>query len=497
MQKHITSIDAARLPLDAASMKPLAAPEQSLGTLDAKTAAQLISASSDLVLIVDDKGVIRDLSISSEELSDAGTSAWLGRPWIETVTVESRPKVEALLRAAVGGAGANGAGPRWRHVNHPGKGGGDIPLLYSAIRVDKKKRVVAVGRDLRHVAALQQQLVAAQQAMERDYWHLRTAETRYRHLFQAVPEAILIVDAQNLKIVEANQRATKLFGDANGDPAGRAVVDLFDAAGGRDVQALLAAVRASAQADETRARDAARKRAFKVMASLFRQESLSMFLLRIVPQAGAAAAPQPAGGDAQRLLVAAVERVPDAFVVTDLQGRILTVNSAFLDLSQVASEEKAVGEPLERWLGRAGVDMNVVIANLRQHGSLRLFATRLRGEQDLMTEVEISAVSVPSGARPCLGFVIRNVGRRLSPNPRAGRASPRSVEQLTELVGRVPLKDLVQESTDLIEKLCIEAALALTQDNRASAAEMLGLSRQSLYVKMHRYGIGDLGGDTG
>jgi DNA-binding NtrC family response regulator len=43
----------------------------------------------------------------------------------------------------------------------------------------------------------------------------------------------------------------------------------------------------------------------------------------------------------------------------------------------------------------------------------------------------------------------------------------------------------------MIEKLCIEAALELTGDNRASAAEMLGLSRQSLYVKLRRYGIAD------
>ena len=43
--------------------------------------------------------------------------------------------------------------------------------------------------------------------------------------------------------------------------------------------------------------------------------------------------------------------------------------------------------------------------------------------------------------------------------------------------------------------LCIEAALELTRDNRASAAEMLGLSRQSLYVKLRRYGLGDLDGD--
>jgi DNA-binding protein Fis len=29
----------------------------------------------------------------------------------------------------------------------------------------------------------------------------------------------------------------------------------------------------------------------------------------------------------------------------------------------------------------------------------------------------------------------------------------------------------------------------LTQNNRASAAEMLGLSRQSLYVKLRRFGM--------
>jgi DNA-binding NtrC family response regulator len=58
------------------------------------------------------------------------------------------------------------------------------------------------------------------------------------------------------------------------------------------------------------------------------------------------------------------------------------------------------------------------------------------------------------------------------------------------------LKDIVRESTDLIERLCIEAALSYTSDNRASAAEILGLSRQSLYSKLHRYGLGNLTGDT-
>ncbi len=75
---------------------------------------------------------------------------------------------------------------------------------------------------------------------------------------------------------------------------------------------------------------------------------------------------------------------------------------------------------------------------------------------------------------------------------KTGRQLTRSVEQLTELIGRVSLSELVRESTEVIERLAIEAALELTHDNRTLAAEMLGLSRQSLYVKLRRYGIDDL-----
>jgi DNA-binding NtrC family response regulator len=54
------------------------------------------------------------------------------------------------------------------------------------------------------------------------------------------------------------------------------------------------------------------------------------------------------------------------------------------------------------------------------------------------------------------------------------------------------LREIVGETTELIEKLAIQAALKLTQDNRATAAEILGLSRQSLYSKLHRHGRGNL-----
>ena len=62
---------------------------------------------------------------------------------------------------------------------------------------------------------------------------------------------------------------------------------------------------------------------------------------------------------------------------------------------------------------------------------------------------------------------------------------------LSDGLGRVPLKSLVSEAVSIVECHYIESALALTDGNRSAAAKMLGLSRQSLYMKLTRYGIGD------
>jgi len=183
---------------------------------------------------------------------------------------------------------------------------------------------------------------------------------------------------------------------------------------------------------------------------------------------------------------------PDGFVVTGADGRVITANAAFLRLAQLPNEEITRGESLDRWLGRGGVDLDILVANLRRHGSIRLFGTTMRGELGEMSEVEISAVTVMNGGQPCFGFAIRDVGRRLPRDAGAERRPPPSLEHLSGLIGRVALKDLVREATDVIERMCIEAALELTRDNRASAAEVLGLSRQSLYIKLRRYGLGPL-----
>jgi len=378
---------------------------------------------------------------------------------------------------------------RWRQVNHPSVSG-DLPIRYLAIAAGEDGRLMAIGRDMRAAAALQQRLLRAQQAMERDSLRLRQLEARYRLLFENAEEAIIIVDTSTRRITEANPAARRLAGlpmlALDGQPFA-AVVDPAD----RDSAiALLGAAAAAEQRQPAQLKMIGGEPCL-VSATLFRQDRGSFLLLRLHLQGG--------GKPGERPLSEVLDRMPDAFVLTDQKLDILAANGLFLDLVQAARPEDVRGAPLGRFIGRPGIDLGLLTTQLREHGSVRNFATVSRAAATKSgpaeEEIELSAVTSQEGEEARYGFSIRRINRALNAHA-DGRPLPRSVEQLTELVGRVSLKEIVRESTDLIERLCIEAALTYTSDNRASAAEILGLSRQSLYSKLHRHGLGNLVPDS-
>lgn len=467
-------------------MNQFRAPKKTLGTLDADAAAKLVAAAGDVALILDAKGVIKDVAFADSEMVKDGFGDWVGQRWVDTVTGECRQKIEDLLRDS------SGIGrPRARQVNHPSARGADVPVQYSAIAVGDGAKIVAVGRELRTIAALQRRLVDVQQSIERDYSRMRNSEARYRLLFQITSEPVLVVDGASLLVTEANAAAGRLFGKTPKRLAGRSFPDLFDTEGAKAVAANLASSRVAGSVDAFTAKLIETKGEVSVNISAFRQEGAVHFLARVIaPNASVST------GSRTRLLEV-IEKLPDGFVVTDTDCKVLSANAAFLDLIELSSEQQAIGRPLDKWMGRHATELSVVVNNLREHGSVRHFFTLVRGELDTAEEVEVSAVSVATGEQPCFGFTVRSVARRPDFLVNGRRELPRSVEQLTQLVGRVALKDLVRESTDVIERLCIEAALELTGDNRASAAGMLGLSRQSLYSKLRRHGLGDLDSDVG
>jgi transcriptional regulator PpsR len=465
-------------------VKKLDHPSNAVVHIDPAVAARMVMASADVAVIMDQAGIVRDVLLAAEARLPSEFGAWLGRPWLETVALDSKPKAQQLLADA-----AAGLPGRLREINHVvAAGAATVPIRYSALKLDDAGQILAIGRDLRALAALQQQLVQFQQSMEREYGRLRAADTRYRVLFQLTSEPILIADLSGRRVTEANPAAIALLGLPPGRITGRVLPSLFADKGGEALQDMLTVASnggRGATSALTLAENGARVAA---QASLFRQDGAAYFLVRL---AGSAEG-ERGDGPATTAIESLIDRLPDAFVVTDSAGTLQRVNGAFLDMAGLATAGAAIGQNLDQWLGRAGVDFNVLKASIREGGVVRNFNTVLRSAYGAVDTVEISAVGGIGDATDQLGFIIRPAGRAGSePGP---SALPRSAEEFKQLVGRVPLKELVRETSDIIEKLCIEAALEMTGNNRASAADMLGLSRQGLYAKLHRFGIGDLSG---
>ncbi len=452
-------------------------------------AASVISLASDIVFVVRGDGTIGDVAYVKDDLRIDWNTDWVGRPWLDTVTVESKTKVSELLKAA-----KSGSPPRWRQINHPVPDGADLPVRYVALPFGKGGQSLVLGQEMRRLAELQQELVRAQQGMEREYMRLRHAETRYRALFQVAAEAVLIVDAGTRRIADANPAAIIMLESTAGELIGKVFPDVLNTTDNSSISGLLAGVRQTGKsASDYVGTGPGNAEKFRVSVSIFRQGSSAHFLVRLSPVDGVG--DLPGKRDHSRLLDV-IESMPEGFVVTDPDGKILAANSAFLDLAQIPVKERAIGQFIGQWVGKSEFDTKSLLNNMREQGVARMFSTVLRGELGSTEEIEVSGVSVMDTEQPCLGFSIRSVTSRRQEKRANQIPGPRSVEQLTELVGQVSLKELVREATEMIERLSIEAALQLTRDNRASAAELLGVSRQSLYAKLHRYGIGDLPSGT-
>ncbi|QHL91325.1 transcriptional regulator PpsR [Sphingomonas changnyeongensis] len=427
--------------------------------------ATLLASVGDIALMIDAGGHIVDIAGAPSSLR--GLQAQVGRRWIDTVTPDSRLKIEDMLDGQSAG--------RWRQVTQLGDGG-DFPVRYLVLPLGADGQRIAIGRDERAGAVLQQRLLQVQQSLERDYLAMRQAEARYRLLFDMTAEPMLILEADSRRIREANAAAAALLGDSQ--LAGQALVDQLEPGDREPAIAFLGAVAAGVDMAPIRVR-LADGAAVWLAGRVYRQAGTGYLLVRLgVAEAAASSA---ADGFAH-----AVAAMPDAFVIADRSLAIVAANPAMVEIVQAASEEQLRSRPLGDVLGRPGIDLDLIMAQLGEHGVARNVATIVRGLLGGRDEVEVSAARIGPDR---YGFTLRVVARRLRDLPPAERGMPRSVEQLTELIGRMPLKDIVRESTDLIERQCIEAALAYTSNNRASAAEILGLSRQSLYSKLHRHGL--------
>jgi transcriptional regulator PpsR len=396
------------------------------------------------------------------------------------VTTESKKKIEDLLTVK-----NETQGLLWRHVNHPMPSGGEAAIQYITVPL-KANKLLAVGRNLERLAELQRRLVETQQSMERDFLRLRHIEARYRVLFETSPEAVFMVDAQSFRLIEANAGAQSLFKDAGKRLVGRDFRECFAPDSQGEVQSLLRTALATGRIEMCSATLLGASVPLTASATVFRQEGGAQFLVRLTQRETSAASHLTL--DASLVLSQSMEHFPDGWLLTDTAGIVKSVNEEGMALLGVTAASQVVGQSLEGWLIRGAVDWGVLNTSLKQQKPVRNFATEIRTLAGMTLPVEISGAYLTK-PEPLYVMFVRDLNRRSQLTSPAAQALPNPFADLSQLVGRRPIKDIVGDTVDTIERMCIEAALELTHNNRASAAEMLGLSRQSLYVKLRKFEI--------
>ena len=462
-------------------------PDKLFAELSGKELSQIARASADISFVLDDLGSIQSIYSDNKYLAKQISDDLLGKKWLEVVEPDSRKKVQSLLDDA-----SPDTISKFRQINMVGSERNvALPMMCASIKTLSNKKIIVIGRDITEVSRLQQNLVSAQKEISQNYLQISRLEERFRSIFEIGTESIVIVKADDeYPIVEMNRNAIKQLLLAKTNCIGKSLLSLLPANELSNTKNFLQGVQDTDEPSilKTLFSNGA---AIQISATSFTNGGIPYLLLNLMPLDLAKASSLL---ESDSLTIKAIENNAYGFVVCTPEGLILKANKAFNKLSATRGEQDLIGTNIRNYLGPETTDFDLMMQSLNGKASSQSCISSISSASSSIKLVDISAVSV---AQPhaCIGMIFRQVDSRQNKGKHIDKKLVRSSQELSMLVGKVPLKDILAETTDLIEQLCIKAALDLTQDNRVSASEILGLSRQSLYIKLRKYGLVDLNKD--
>ncbi len=443
-----------------------------LGTLSgcaAGLARAFVSLASDIALVIDEDGIVTAVAQNEQSPMSATASQWVGRHWAETVTGDTRSKIESLLAdATTGGLG------RRREVNLASEPGADLPVAYTALRLGERGPVLAVGRDLRSMAAIQQRFLETQAALERSYWRARHDEVRHRLLYQVATDAVLTVDSASGCLVALNAGATGLLQTDGAAASGRPLALQFDARSRPTVAALLLRALAGNEPIEGLARLSGSHASVNLVASRLPGAVDSTTVLLRLRQADP---PQDDPLAVGSTLARHVDGTPEAIVVTDAHGRVREANLAFVQMAQAADVAAVLGQSLENWLPDAG---QAVVRNVYAQGLATPQRVLLRRRDGTRLPLDMAGALLADVAGGDAGFTLRPCGTdTLAADARAA-ALARAIDALAAELGSLALPELLQQAQVLARRHLVLTALDRHTGDPAAAARLLGISPEQL-----------------
>ena len=448
--------------------------------LDDPGMASVLLSAADICLVTDRAGTVLAASAKDDSTLWPETADWAGRALEDLLDSGSAQKLARRLMDIE--ADPDSTDARWAELVHVTRNRDAVPVRYAMHPV--RAHILMLGQDQRPTIEIQQMLLNAQIALERDHEAQREIDTRYRLLMDFSTDAIVLVSIGSGGIVDINHNAATVLGRARADLIDRPFAECFQ---GQTREGLIAALEAPQPAGSDVLLDVEVKasgRKVQLTGKLFRASGEQLAIVRLSDPERGSVGDERLLGNLRQLF----NHGADAIVFADRDGNILAASETFLNLTDSPSASSVRGRSLSEFLSRGAVDLRVLLDNARRAGQLRMYATKLNTNYGAQVGVEISATWLDDKFDPVLALVLRNASSAGNLRPDSG-GQDSNVQGVIELVGSSTLKDIVTETTDVIEKICIETALELTRNNRVAAAEMLGLSRQSLYVKLRKFDL--------
>ncbi|UXH78597.1 PAS domain-containing protein [Roseateles amylovorans] len=371
-----------------------------LASLAHELAITMARVVGDMALVVDGHGVIAE--VAEGALGPiAGCDQWVGRRWIDTVSPGSQVKVLSLLQEVT----LCGATTLGRELMHPVPGQADLPLAWSAIRLGSHGPVLAVGRDLRAVAALQQRFVEVQQEMERHYWRYRLVQSRSQRLYQVAHDAVLVLDAGSLVVLQANAASAELLGRRLEDLLHQPLTDSLPVSLLGSVLELLVATRSSGRAVNRRGCGTGPSGRLDMAAAPLTVDGRRQLMLRLRKELGGA----PGDGGVDEVLALSrmaevVETTADALVITDADGGVLMANPAFLRLTGVADESLLRRRLLPELMVDTQGAWAAMVDEVRRVGMVTGVVLEVGTPDGPPRRVRVAAALLAEGEPACIGF---------------------------------------------------------------------------------------------
>ncbi len=382
-----------------------------LASLAHELAITMARVVGDIALVVDAQGVITEVADGASG-PIAGCDQWVGRHWVDTVSPDSQAKVLSLL-AEVAPCAQTALG---RELLHPLPGQGVLPLAWSAIRLGPHGPVLAVGRDLRAVTALQQRFVEVQQEMERHYWRYRLVQSRSQRLYQVAHDAVMVLDAASLVVLQANAASAQWLQRPLSMLLHQPLTDSLPSGLLSPVLEVLVASRSSGRASHRRGVEAGASGRLELAAAPLTGEGRRHLILQVRQESlstSAGTSESQTGVDealALSRMAEIVETLSDALLVTDADGGVLMANPAFLTLSGVADEALLRRQPLPALVGDPQGAWAALVAQVRRVGLVS--GAVLRAERSGLPAPlrwRVDAALLAEGEPVCIGWVMARV----------------------------------------------------------------------------------------